>query len=134
MTSQDAQMVRAAYLIMELTGWYVLVPLSLASLATGLIQSLGTKWGLFRHYWVLVKFLLTVFATIILLTFMRGFGDLARVAVEPALAGVDFHGHNGASPVVHAGGGLLVLLVAVVLSVYKPWGKTGYGRRKQGEA
>ncbi len=46
MTSQDAQMVRAAYLVMELTGWYVLVPLSLASLVTGLIQSLGTKWVL----------------------------------------------------------------------------------------
>lgn len=134
MTSQDAQMVRAAYLIMELTGWYVLVPLSFASLVTGLIQSLGTKWGLFRYYWVLVKFLLTVFATIIMLTFMQGFGDLARVALEPALSGIDMGGYRGASPVVHAGGGLLVLLVAVVLSVYKPWGKTGYGLRREGEA
>ena len=44
-TSDDAQMVRAAYLAMELTGWFVIVPLSLASLITGIIQSLGTQWG-----------------------------------------------------------------------------------------
>lgn len=126
LTSQDAELVRVAYLLMELTGWYVLVPLSLASLATGLIQSFGTKWGLIRHYWVLMKFSLTVFSTIILLTFMRGFGNLPTGASEPTSPG----GHGGASPVVHAGLGILVLLVAVVLSVYKPWGKTPYGRRE----
>lgn len=135
LTSQDAQLVRAAYLIMELTGWYVLVPLSLASFATGLIQSFGTKWGLIRHYWVFVKFALTGFATVILLTFMKGFGDLARVALEPGMPANEFGGHQGeASPVVHAGGGLLVLLLAVVLSVYKPWGRTRYGLRRREEA
>lgn len=50
MTSQDGQLVRGAYLAMESIGWFVLVPLSLASLLTGLVQSLGTRWGLFRHY------------------------------------------------------------------------------------
>lgn len=134
LVSQDAQLVRAAYLMMELTGWYVLVPLSLASLATGLIQSFGTKWGLIRHYWVFAKFALTAFATIILLTFMRGFSDLARVALEPGMTASDFGAHQGgASPVVHAGVGILVLIAAVVLSVYKPWGKTWYGRRMAGE-
>jgi hypothetical protein len=34
---------------------------------------------------------------------------------------------------VHAAGGLLVLLVPAVLSVYKPPGLTPYGRRKQEE-
>jgi DMSO/TMAO reductase YedYZ heme-binding membrane subunit len=48
-TSEDPQVVRAAYIAMESIGWLVLVPLSLASLLTGLVQSLGTKWGLFRH-------------------------------------------------------------------------------------
>lgn len=126
LTSQDVQLVRAAYLMMELTGWYVLVPLSLASLASGLIQSFGTKWGLIRHYWVFVKFSLTVFATIIMLTFMRSFGNLAIEAAEPTMSG----GYGGASPVVHAGLGILVLITAVALSVYKPWGKTPYGRNE----
>ncbi|MDQ6901046.1 MAG: hypothetical protein M3072_16375, partial [Candidatus Dormibacteraeota bacterium] len=52
LTSRDAQMVRGTYLAMDVTGWFVIVPLSFASLLTGLISSLGTPWGLFRHYWV----------------------------------------------------------------------------------
>ena len=71
-------MVRAAYLVTALIGWLVIVPLSFAVLVTGLVQSLGTEWGLFRHYWV-----------------------------------------------VHAAGGLVVLLTTTVLSVYKPWGPNG---------
>ena len=74
LTSQDAQMVRAAYLAMELTGWFVIVPSALASLLTGLVQSMGTTWGLFRHYWVLAKLLLTVFATVVLLLKMKLIG------------------------------------------------------------
>ena len=65
--SQDAQIVRAAYLAMHLTTWFVIVPFCLAALLTGIVQSLGTMWGLFRHYWVLVKFVLTLGATLLLL-------------------------------------------------------------------
>jgi hypothetical protein len=43
--SQDAQMVRAAGLAMGLTAWFVILPLSFASLLTGLVQALGTLWG-----------------------------------------------------------------------------------------
>jgi hypothetical protein len=117
LTSQDAQVVRSAYLAMKLTGWFVIVPLSLASLLTGLVQSLGTDWGLFRHYWILVKFVLTVGATTILLLHMPEVSRMKGVVAE----------------VVHGGGGLLVLLATTTLSVYKPWGRTGYGRRKQPE-
>src|SRR5258708_26201449 len=66
LTSKDAQVVRSAYLAMELTGWFVIVPLSLAALLTGLVQSLGTEWGLFPYYWILVKFLLTIWLTTML--------------------------------------------------------------------
>jgi hypothetical protein len=117
LTTQDAQVVRSGYLAMELTGWFVIVPLSLASLLTGLVQSLGTEWGLFRHYWILVKFVLTIGATSILLLHMPAVSRMAGVAAE----------------VIHAGGGLLVLVAATTLSVFKPWGRTQYGRRKQRE-
>jgi len=60
LTSRDAEVVRGSYLSMNLMGLYILVPLSLAALVTGLMQSLGTQWGLFRHWWVLMKFLLTL--------------------------------------------------------------------------
>ncbi len=66
-TSQDAQTVRADYLAMELTGWFVIVPLALAALLTGLVMSLGTPWGLFRHYWVLITLVLTILSTVVLL-------------------------------------------------------------------
>lgn len=130
--SQDAQMVRAAYLSMGLTGWCVIVPLSLASLLTGIVQSLGTRWGLFRHYWVLVKFLMTLLATAILLLHMRPISYLAGVAAETTLSGGDLRGLR-LQLVADAGAALLVLLVATTLSVYKPQGLTRYGWRKQNE-
>jgi uncharacterized membrane protein len=132
LTSQDAQTVRGAYLAMELTGWLVIVPLSLASLLTGLVQSLGTTWGLFRHYWVLAKLLITVLATIVLLLHMGPIGRVAEGAAETTLSSSDLGGLR-IQLVANAGAALLVLLVAATLSVYKPRGRTRYGRRKEHE-
>ena len=128
--SQDDQLVRATYLAMELIARFVIVPLAFASLLTGLIQSLGTTWGLFRHYWVLVKLLLTVFATIVLLFKMELIGYAALLAAETTLPSAELRA-AGIQLVVHAAGGLLVLLVPMVLSVYKPQGRTRYGLHKQ---
>jgi hypothetical protein len=128
-TSRDAQTVRAAWIAMELTGWFVIVPLALASLLTGLVQSLGTSWGLFRHYWVLITLVLTVFAIVILLLHMptvSALAGMARAANDTNLSGLG-------GDLFHAGGGLLVLLVITVLNVYKPRGMTPYGWRKQHE-
>src|SRR5882724_1658914 len=127
--SEDGQMIRAAYLAMDLIARFVIVPLAVASLLTGLIQSLGTPWGLVRHWWVLVKLLLTVFATTILLIKMELIGYAARLAAEVTLDRADL-GAVGVQLMVHAAGGLLVLLVPAVLSVYKPAGLTRYGADK----
>ncbi len=132
LTSQDAQMVRAAYLDMNLIGWSVIVPLSLTSLLTGLVQSLGTPWGLFRHYWVVIKLLITVFATLLLLVHMQPVGHLARVVAATTLAKGDLAGLR-LQLVADAGAALVALVVAAVLSVYKPRGLTQYGRRRQRE-
>jgi hypothetical protein len=125
-TSQDAQIVRAAWIAMELTGWYVIVPLALASLLTGLLMALGTTWGLFRHYWVLCSLVLTVVATGVLLLHMPDVSRLAAVAREADRTGLDALGGD----LVHPGLGLVVLLVIQVLNVYKPRGMTRYGWRK----
>jgi hypothetical protein len=111
LVSQDAEVVHSGFSTMELTGWFVIVPLSLAALLTGLVQSLGTEWGLFRYYWILVKLVLTLGAVTILLLHMPAVARRSGVTAE----------------VVHAGGGLLVLLATTTLSVYKPWGKIGRG-------
>jgi hypothetical protein len=105
--------------------------LSLASLLTGLVQSLGTQWGLFRHYWVLAKLLINVVATIVLLLYMQTLRSLGAVAAEATLSSDDLSGLRDPSPVLHAGAALLLLLAAATLSVYKPRGLTPYGQRKQ---
>ena len=128
LTSGDAQTVRAVYLVMEPTARSVLVPLAVASLLTGLLQSLGTTWGLFRHYWVLFKLLINVLATVVLLTYMQTFRFMADVAADP---GADLQAVRSASPVLHAALALLLLLVATVLAIYKPRGMTRYGQRRQ---
>jgi hypothetical protein len=132
LTSHDVSMVRAAYLSMEFIGWFVIVPFSLAALLSGLVYSLGTPWGLFRHYWILMKFLLTTAATIVLLAHIQAVSRMSELAAETLLFSGDFRALR-IQLVVHAAGGLLVLLAATTLSVYKPWGLTPYGRRKQAE-
>lgn len=129
LASQDGQMVRAAYLAMKLIGWFVIVPLSFASPLTGLVMSLGTMWGLFRHYWVVVKLLITLPATILLLVHMQPIGHLARVVTETTLTDGDLSGLR-TQLIANAGAALLVLLVGTALSVYKPQGMTCYGQRK----
>jgi len=130
LTGQDAQMVRGAYLAMELTTWFVIVPFAFASLLTGLVVSLGTSWGLFKHYWVLLKFVLTVLATLLLLMHARPIGLLADVARETTISRAEV-GRVQIQVLADAGAALLVLLVNVTLSVYKPRGMTRYGRRQQ---
>ncbi len=128
LTSRDAQTVRAVYVAMELTGWLVLVPLSVASLLTGLVPALGSRWGLLRHYWVVVKLGLTVLATVVLLMYTRTLGALADRASEPTTSGAALGDLRSASPALHAGAALLLLLAATVLAVFKPPGITRYGR------
>jgi hypothetical protein len=111
---------------MELTGWFVIVPLSIASLITGFVSSLSTTWGLFRHYWVVAKLLITIPATVILLVHMQPISRIAGVAAERTLSRADL-GELRIQLVAEAGAALLVLLVATILSVYKPPGMTRYG-------
>ena len=131
MTSEDAQTLRAAWIAMELTGRFVIVPLALASLLTGLIMSLGTKWGLFRHYWVLFSLVLTILATVVLLGNMQTVSFFAGMATKMASANVGELRDGLKGELFHAGVGLLVLLVIQVLNVYKPRGMTLYGWRRQ---
>jgi hypothetical protein len=132
LTSKDARMVGTVYLAMELTAWYVIVPLAFASLITGLIQSLATSWGLFRHYWIIAKFLITIVATILLLLHTRPIAILADAAREATFAISNYRGLQ-VQLVGDAIAAIVLLVIATTLSVYKPWGMTKYGRRKQQE-
>ena len=132
LSSQEVQVVRAAYLAMDVTARFVIVPLLFASLVIGLVQALGTSWGLVRHYWVLTKLLLTVLTIVVLLLQMEGISSMAGAAAETALSASDFRDVR-ISLRTHAAAGLVALLVLVVLSIYKPRGMTRHGWRKQNE-
>jgi hypothetical protein len=136
LTSHDAEVVRGAYLSMELISGFVIIPMSFAAVATGLLQALGTPWGLFRYYWIVMKFGLAVFATIALL--VHQFVAMAEAAkrVSGATAESLFSRDFGPlkTELVRAPSlAILLLLVVTTLGVYKPWGLTRYGQRKQQE-
>lgn len=126
---RSLETVRGAWIAMEVIGWYVLVPLAVGSLVTGLVMALGTKWGLFRHYWVLVAFVLTALATMVLLLHMP---DVSAIVTALRTAdGGEVKDYGG--DLVHAGLALALLLVIQILNLYKPAGVTPYGWRKNNE-
>jgi hypothetical protein len=125
--TSDAQTIRSAWVSMELVGWYVIVPLALASLTTGVVIALGSKWGLFRHYWVVISLALTLFSTIVLLLHMGTVSAITDIAREAEGAELETLGGD----IGHPGLGLVVLIVIQVLNLYKPQGLTRYGWRRQ---
>ncbi len=131
MISQNPQLVRAAYLVMGVTTWFVIVPLALVSLLSGVVSSLGTRWGLFRYYWVLVKLVITVLATIVLLIHTQPIDLLTGIAAKMTVSAYPYA--LQLQMVVASSAALVALLVLTALSVYKPRGMTRYGQRKQNE-
>jgi len=127
--SHDLQVVRSVCIAMALTAWFVILPLSLASFVTGVIQALGTAWGLVRHYWVVAKLLLTSFATAILLLKLAPISDLAKAAAQMSFS-LETSTDLKLSLLVHSLGGLVVLLIITVLAVYKPAGLTPFAGRR----
>lgn len=128
-TSDDAATIRAAWIAMELVGWSAVVPLALGTLLTGLVVSLASPWGLIRHYWVMISLALTVFAVAVTVMHMPSVSSMADAARG---ATPDVLGRLGGD-LFHPGVGLVVLLVIMALNVYKPRGRTRYGRREQHE-
>lgn len=129
LVSEEVELVRGIYLIAEPLTWLVIVPFAIASLLTGIIQSLVTKWGLFRHYWVVAKLLINVFATAVLLLYTQTVDFFAGLAAsDAALSEL-----RAPTFLLHTSAALLLLLAATALAVYKPKGVTRYGWRKQQE-
>ena len=127
--SPDRQRVRSVYLVMPMLTWSVIVPLAFASLLTGLVLSLGTKWGLIRHYWVLAKLLINSVSIPILLVHTRIISEVANAAAEGNLSDADLRGPREQLVVV-AVAAVLALLAASALSVFKPRGLTPFNRRQ----
>ena len=129
---QDQLSVRAAYVAMDMTAWWVILPLCIGTLVTGVISSVGTTWGLVRYYWVAIKLVITVLSTILLLVHMQPIAHVATAAADASWSGANLHATR-VQLVANAAAASLALLVATALSIYKPRGMTPHGWRKQRE-
>ncbi|WP_439599964.1 hypothetical protein [Devosia sp.] len=116
------------YSAMDLITRYVILPLTALSLILGIVQSLVTPWGLMRHYWVVLKLVLTGLVAVVLLMQTPNIATLAQLDAG-ALSSSEWLTMRF-SMLLHAGGGLFVLLLIAVLSIYKPRGLTRYGWKK----
>ncbi|MFJ5958157.1 DUF2269 domain-containing protein [Paenarthrobacter sp. NPDC092416] len=126
LTGANPELGRLLWVGLQATVWSLLIPLALASLLTGTVLALGTRWGLFRHYWVLLKLVLTLVATVVLVLYTETIEPLAEIAQDPVMAGTQMP-----SPLLHTGGALVVLLLATILAIYKPRGMTRYGQKQR---
>jgi hypothetical protein len=126
--SRDQQLARACYLSMLVVARGALVPLSIGTLVSGVVQALGTQWGLFRHWWILVKLVLAVLATAALLLHeATAIKDAAKLAADAgaALLQAGRLRELGVQLLADASGAALVLVAALAISIYKPWGVVG---------
>jgi hypothetical protein len=128
LTTDDPETIRAAYLSMDVFADVLIIPISLTALLSGVVLSLGTHWGLVRHYWVLAKFVLTLIAATASTFALRGsIAEAAdRVSGVP-LSEVD-PGPVGVSLVFAPTVALTLYVIMTALSVYKPWGRTRWAR------
>jgi hypothetical protein len=120
--SDNSLLVRSCLISMELSAWCIIVPFCLTSFVTGVVQALVTKWGLFKHYWIIVKLILTLASTILLLFHMGPINDLANDA-KSSLFSKSQQTENIINLISKSGAAIFALLVITTISIYKPWGK-----------
>lgn len=114
-----------AYEVLHVVDLAVAIPSMALSIITGLVISLGTKWGLIRYRWVLTKFAISVSIPLVAGTVESALADeLARRTVDPT----GQPGATGIALVACLGGFTVALWTATILSVVKPWGRTRWGR------
>lgn len=122
----NQDIVRSAYVAMRFITNAVIVPLCFAALVTGIVQSLATPWGLVRHYWIVVKLILTILSATVLLLHTQQIAIMAKAAQAGPLAQGDFYGQR-LQLIIASSGALVIGLSAIFLSIYKPSGLTRYG-------
>lgn len=130
LTTDDPRTMATAYGGLALFAVPLLLVLGLLTLATGALLGLGTRFGLLRYWWVVVKLVISVVLTVLVLVALRPTLDVAAVetaTVDPTLADrlTDVRFNMIFPPLVST----TALVVAAWLGVFKPSGPT---RRDRG--
>lgn len=120
--TSSAQVAAVAYQALGLFVWWPMAVSALACLLTGLLLGLGTKYGLVKYWWVAVKLVMNlVLCTLVLVLLRPGLADVEEYGSALARGrdtGLDVS-FLFFPPVVS----LTALTFAMVLSVFKPWGR-----------
>ncbi|MGW4201041.1 DUF2269 domain-containing protein [Streptomyces sp. NPDC004726] len=127
-TESDAMTEAATRSMKVFTDWLVL-PLALMTLFSGLLLALGTSWGLARHRWVLTKFCITLVTVTASIFALRPGVDHAAEAVSSG-SSLPNPSDLVMGPIVS----FTAYLFMTAISLLKPWGLTRRGRRLRTEA
>lgn len=130
LAGDDPRLTAAVYVAARLVAWWVIVPLGVLSFVSGIVQSLGTQWGLVRHYWVLIKLVLTAGSLVLLFVHMQ----MIDGAADHVMAATSGHGGDEFDAtriqlVVDSAAAIAVLVLATLLSILKPRGQTPFSAR-----
>ncbi|MBC9784329.1 hypothetical protein H1S01_07370 [Heliobacterium chlorum] len=105
---------------------FVVIPAAISSLLTGLVYSVFTKWGFFKHRWVTVKWVVTVFS-ILFGTFFLGpwLNDATSIAASERWMALNNPIYVHSITMNRYFGTMQVasLIFLVFISVIKPWRK-----------
>nr|WP_232328065.1 PDR/VanB family oxidoreductase [Kibdelosporangium sp. MJ126-NF4]CEL16512.1 Flavodoxin reductases (ferredoxin-NADPH reductases) family 1; Vanillate O-demethylase oxidoreductase [Kibdelosporangium sp. MJ126-NF4] len=115
-----------AYEIFHIFDLAIVIPSVVLTIITGLVVALGTPWGLAEHWWVLVKFVISLSIPAAAAVESRWVTELVARTADPA----GEPGTLGVSLAAVVGGFAVLLWTATTLSVVKPWGRTRWGRRE----
>lgn len=126
-TSRDPELIRSAWISMALIAGSVIIPLNLFANMTGLLMALATHWGLFRHKWVLMTFILSIAVTIFWLQHMPEVNALEHLALVTDDANL-IGGFGG--DLFYAGTTLGILLLLTGITVVKPRGTISWRKEK----
>jgi len=124
MSAHSGGMLHGIDVSMKFVDDFLIIPGALGCLFTGLLYSLLTNWGFFRHGWITLKWIITV-GGVLFGTFFLGpwLNAMPPISLELGLEALQDPGymHNKAMNSIWGPVQVATLLLAVVVSVLKPW-------------
>lgn len=122
LTSADATSAAASALSLAAFATWPLLAVGAVTLASGVLLGLGTKYGLVRYWWVLVKLIVNVvLVTLVVVLLWPGIAEAAdsgRAALADDTAPAP-RWTMVFPPIVSS----TAVVVAMTLAVFKPWGR-----------
>lgn len=126
-TTNDAALAISGFNAIGMIVPMAVPPLSLSILVTGIILGLGTRWGLVRYWWVLVKLLLSLVMTVLVFVSLVPAVSSMTILSATTISADAVRASLGTLPTMLLFPPIvsfLMLGVAAILSIFKPWQRT----------